>query len=58
MRRIPVTVAPGKTLLLSPGGQNVLVEKIVRVFAPFYTPGGRVLYVGDKEHLIWGLMCL
>lgn len=35
MRRIPVTVAPGKRLMLSPGGQNVLIERIIHVFAPF-----------------------
>ena len=26
MARIPVTIAPGKTINLSPGGQNVLVQ--------------------------------
>jgi adenine-specific DNA-methyltransferase len=49
MRRIPVTIAPGKTLKLSPGGQNVLIEKIIHVFAPIYAPGGNVLYVGDTD---------
>jgi adenine-specific DNA-methyltransferase len=49
MRRIPVTLAPGKTITLSPGGQNILVEKIIREFAEVYTPGGRVLYVGDTD---------
>lgn len=49
MRRIPVTVAPGKTLKLSLGGQNVLIEKIIHVFASTYTPGGKVLYVGDTD---------
>jgi len=49
MRRIPVAIAPGKTITLSPGGQNVLVEKIIHAFAPVYTPGGRVLYIGDTD---------
>ena len=49
MVRIPVTIAPGKMLSLSPGGQNVLVEHIIHEFAPRYTPGGRVLYVGDTD---------
>ncbi len=49
MHRIPVIVAPGKTLTLSPGGQNILVEKIVHSFASLYTPKGIVLYVGDTD---------
>lgn len=49
MRRIPVNLAPGQTILLSPGGQNILVEKIIHEFAPMYTPGGKVLYVGDTD---------
>lgn len=49
MRRIPIAVASGKILTLSPGGQNVLVEKIIHTFAPVYTPGGKVLYVGDTD---------
>jgi len=49
MLRIPVTLAPGKIISLSPGGQNVLVEKIIHEFAPCYTPGGKILYVGDTD---------
>ena len=29
MKRIPLTLAPGKVITLSPGGQNVLVKKII-----------------------------
>ncbi len=47
--RIPVTLASGKTLTLSPGGQNVLVQKLIEDFAPVFTPGGAVLYVGDTD---------
>ncbi len=50
MRRIPVTVAPGKSITLSPGGQNILIEQIITTFAPSYTPGGKVLYVGDTDN--------
>jgi hypothetical protein len=32
----------------SPGGQNVLVKQIVEEFAPRFTPGGKLLYVGDS----------
>jgi adenine-specific DNA-methyltransferase len=49
MHRIPVTVASGKVLTLSPGGQNVLIERIIHVFAPLYIPGGEVLYIGDTD---------
>jgi adenine-specific DNA-methyltransferase len=49
MRRIPVVVAPDKTITLSPGGQNILVEQIINEFASRFTPGGKVLYVGDTD---------
>jgi adenine-specific DNA-methyltransferase len=49
MKRIPVKVAKGKTITLSPGGQNILVEKIVHEFCPRFTAGARVVYVGDTD---------
>lgn len=49
MHRIPVTLSTGKTVMLSPGGQNILVEKIIHDFASTYTPGGKVLYIGDTD---------
>lgn len=49
MRRIPVQIAPNKTLDLSQGGQNVLVKEIIEQFAERFTPGGLVLYVGDTD---------
>jgi adenine-specific DNA-methyltransferase len=49
MHRIPVTLAPDQVISLSPGGQNILVEKIIHEFAERYTPGGKVLYVGDTD---------
>ncbi len=47
MAKIPVTLPSGEEVPLSPGGQNVLIEKIVHEFCPRFTPGGRVLYLGD-----------
>ena len=47
MRQISLTIAPGKTISLSPGGQNVLIEKIIYEFCPLFTPAGKVIYVGD-----------
>ena len=47
MERIPVTLANGKALKLSPGGHNTLVKRIIDEFCPIFTPGGRIVYVGD-----------
>ncbi len=47
MKRIPVTVAEGKTITLTPGGQNVLIEQIIHEFCERFTPGGNIIYVGD-----------
>jgi hypothetical protein len=47
MLRIPLTVAPGKTISLSPGGQNVLIRRIIDDFCSLFTPGGKLIYVGD-----------
>jgi hypothetical protein len=47
--RIPVTLQNGARIQLSPGGQNVLVKKVLDDFCPLFTPGGRVIYVGDTE---------
>ncbi len=49
MRRIPVSLMNGQEIRLSPGGQNVLVKKIIDDFCPLFTPGGQVIYVGDTE---------
>jgi adenine-specific DNA-methyltransferase len=49
MKRIPVQVAKGKTISLSPGRQNVLVERIIKDFCEFFTGGGRIAYVGDTD---------
>ena len=47
--RIPLTIAPGKTISLSPGGQNVLVQKVIEEFCPRFTPGAIPIYVGDTD---------
>jgi len=48
-QRIPVKLAPGQEIKLSPGGQNVLVKKIIDDFCQLFTPGGRIIYVGDTQ---------
>ena len=47
MAQIPVELPGGVELLLSAGGQNVLVKDIIDEFAPRFVPGGYVVYVGD-----------
>ncbi len=49
MQRIPLTLSQGQSITLSPGGQNVLVEVIIKEFAPRFVPGGQVVYVGDAD---------
>ena len=49
IRRIPVKLANGQEIRLSPGGQNVLVKKIIDDFCPLFTPAGHVIYVGDTR---------
>jgi adenine-specific DNA-methyltransferase len=46
-QRIPLRLPSGHKITLSPGGQNILVEKIITEFAQYFTPGGVPLYVGD-----------
>lgn len=49
LSRIPVRIVKEQTITLSPGGQNVLVELILREFAERFVPGGRLIYVGDTD---------
>lgn len=49
MSRIPVTMPGGQSFTLSAGGQNVLIAKIIEDFCPHFTPGGKLLYVGDAD---------
>lgn len=47
LQRIPLDLARGVTIRLSPGGQNNLIKKIINEFCPRFTPGGKPVYVGD-----------
>ena len=49
MNRIPLELANGQHLTLSPGGQNSLLKQIINEFCPLFTPGGQVLYIGDAD---------
>ncbi|HAR98075.1 MAG TPA: restriction endonuclease [Syntrophus sp. (in: bacteria)] len=49
MKRLPIRLANGQQIRLSPGGQNILVKKIMDDFCPLFTPGCDVIYVGDTQ---------
>ncbi len=49
MQRIPLRLSTGERIDLSPGGQNVLVERIIDEFCPRFTPNGKPIYVGDTD---------
>lgn len=55
MERIPVTLPSGVEVSLSAGGQNILIRRIVEEFCYRFTPGGRVLYIGDADSKTEGL---
>jgi adenine-specific DNA-methyltransferase len=48
MSRIPIVIN-GEIKTLSPGGQNILIEKIINDFAPRFTPSGKLIYIGDTD---------
>jgi adenine-specific DNA-methyltransferase len=47
MTLIPVTMPDGVELTLTAGSHNELIKKIIESFCPRFTPGGKVIYVGD-----------
>ena len=55
MLTIPVTVPSGATIGLSPGGQNILIKEVIDNFCPRFTPGARVVYIGDagEKFTVW-----
>ncbi|MGH7838535.1 MAG: BsuBI/PstI family type II restriction endonuclease, partial [Candidatus Binataceae bacterium] len=44
---IPVEIAPGKKILLSPGEHSELIRAIIKEFGARFVPGGQLVYVGD-----------
>ncbi len=50
---VPVAVAEGKEIYLSTGSHSKLLKAIIEEFAPRFTPGGQVVYVGDTGDK-WG----
>ncbi len=44
---IPVRIAEGQEIRLTPGAHSRLIEQIITEFAPRFAPAAEVLYVGD-----------
>ena len=53
MEMVPLTVAAGKKVLLSPGAHSELIQQICEEFGPRFVPGGKLLYAGDTGEK-WG----
>lgn len=51
--RIPVEIAPGKEITLSPGAHSELIRAIITDFAPRFAPGSVLAYAGDTGEK-WG----
>ena len=47
MRMIPVQVAEGQEIILTPGAHSELIKDIITEFAPRFAPAAEVIYVGD-----------
>lgn len=53
--QIPLRLADGTIIYLSPGKHNTLQVAIIEDFGPRFAPGAMVLYVGDtaKKHVVY-----
>ena len=47
MEMIPITLPDGEKFLLTRGGQNSLIKQIIEEFCPRFTPGAKIIYIGD-----------
>ena len=47
MQMIPVVVADGEEIKLTPGAHSELIKQIITEFAPRFAPAAEVIYVGD-----------
>ncbi len=50
---IPVEIAPGREIMLSPGEHSELIRAIIEEFAPRFAPASILVYVGDTGDK-WG----
>jgi hypothetical protein len=44
---VPVRIAPGQKISLSPGEHSELIRAIIEDFAPRFVPGAELIYLGD-----------
>jgi hypothetical protein len=51
--RVPVQIAPGREITLSPGEHSELIRDVIEEFAPRFVPGSLLVYVGDTGKK-WG----
>jgi hypothetical protein len=51
--RIPVSIAPGKVMNLTPGDHSALIKAVIEDFAPTFAPGAVLVYAGDTGSK-WG----
>ncbi len=53
--KIPLKMADGSTIFLSPGVHNQLQVAVVEQFGPRFAPGANLLYVGDtaSKHVVF-----
>ncbi len=49
MQRIPIKISDEQSVMLSPGGQNILIQRIIDEFCPRFTPGADLIYLGDTK---------
>jgi len=47
MTKMPITIAEGMTILLTPGEHSQLIKSFMETFVPGFVPGSRVLFAGD-----------
>jgi hypothetical protein len=53
MKMVPIVVAAGQKIKLSPGEHSELIRALCEQFGPRYIPGGKLVYVGDTGDK-WG----
>jgi hypothetical protein len=53
MQKLPVKLATGETMRLSPGDHSELIKAIIEEFAPRFVPGSVLIYAGDTGEK-WG----
>ena len=49
LARIPVRLPTGRSVTISPGGQNPLIKTVIEEFCPRFVAEATVVYIGDAE---------